>query len=322
MRAHAASSTLLTCLLVAGCAGSSPSGSGPPVATPVRTAIPPTASPSPTPRKTGAYLGERLPGPYPARFAARLIYAREGPAALHTTPVFMPDGSEIYWSDSTPRILMVRLESDGWTDPAPVSIGSSLSDFRDPFISPGGERIYFYSTDPLPGGSGAGKENIWYAERDGAGWAEPVPVGASVNVLRTHWQVSVTADLDLYFAAADEGSEDVGRIMVSRWVDGRYTEPVPLGPPVDTAEREMTPYIAPDESYLLFARLADAASTPSLFVTYREGADRWTEPARIDRVPYALCPVVSPDGRYVLYMGGWHAVYWMTTQVIRDLRPH
>jgi hypothetical protein len=233
----------------------------------------------------------------------------------------MPDGSEIYWSDQTPRILMVRLERDGWTAPVSVSIGSSLTDFRDPFISPGGERIYFFSTDPLPGREAAGKENIWYAERDGAGWGEPVPVAASINALLTHWQVSVAANLDLYFAAADEGADFVGRIMVARWVDGAYVDPIPLGPPIDTGEMELTPFIAPDESYLLFSRLADSVSTPNLYVTYRVGADRWSEPVRIDRIAYALCPVVSPDGRYLFYMGSSHAVYWMTTQVLRDLKP-
>jgi hypothetical protein len=319
MRAHAAATTVVTCLLLAACAGAAPSSPGPPAATATATAggttSPPTARPSPTPR-TEPYLGERVPGANPVRFAARVIYGE-----LHTAPVFMPDGSEIYWSDQSPQILMVRLEGDGWTAPVPVSIGSSLTDFRDPFISPGGERIYFFSTDPLPGGGPSEKENIWYAERDGAGWGEPVPVAASINALRTHWQVSVTADLDLYFSAAQEGAEMVGRIMVSRWVDGGYADPVPLGPPVDTDEMELTPYIAPDESYLLFSRVADPRSTPNLYVTYREGADRWSEPVRVEHVAYALCPVVSPDGRYLFYMGGSHAIYWMTTEVIRDLKP-
>jgi hypothetical protein len=316
----------LLSLLTAGCGGAgstaTPAASlQPPTAAP-GTAVPTAGTTTPVPTAaatTGttlrtAYLGQPPPGTFPLRFAPTIIRGE-----LHTPPVFMPDGTEAYWSRQTPDIQVTRLVDGRWTDPESVAFSASLTDYRDPFISPEGDRLYFLSLGRLPGATGPEKENIWYVERAGDGWGEPRPVDDAVNALLTHWQVSVADNRDLYFASADQAP--LGDLYVSRYVDGDYVTPERLPDSINTDELEITPYIAPDGRYLLFSRTPDERSSPRLYVSRADAAGTWEEPALIGQVPYGLCPIVSPDGEYLFFLSSSRGVSWMATTAIEELRP-
>ena len=310
-------------LLLAGCCGTGPSTV--PVTTKSAQAIEtPTGQPpietraletrTAEPTVAGPYLGQQPPGTFPAAFAPAIIRGD-----LHTPPVFMPDGNEVYWSTQEPAILVMRLVDGRWSQPRRVTFSASLTDYRDPFIAPSGDRLYFLSKGRLPGSQVPEKENIWYVDRLGQDWAEPQPLSETVNALPTHWQVSVAADRDLYFTSGSSG--EMGDIHVSRYTDGSYTTPSKLAGSINTDQIELTPYVAPDERYLLFSRLADQASAPRLFVSFADATGSWGDPVLIDKVAYGLCPVVSPDGRYVFYLSSPQRVSWMSAQVIDELRP-
>jgi hypothetical protein len=309
-------------LLMAGCGAAGTASTPPPTSTPLETPVPratptlppATVPPTATAAADGPYLGQPLPGTYPTRFARAIIRGD-----LHTPPVFTPDGREVYWSRQLPDIQTMRLVDGRWSGPEAATFSASMTDYRDPFIAPGGDRLYFLSKGILPGSRLPEKENIWYVERVGDGWGEPRPLAETVNALPTHWQVSVAADRDLYFTSGDK--EPVGDIYVSRYVDGEYAAPVSLGVPVDTDQIETTPFIAPDGRYLLFARLANESSTPRLYVSYADGAGGWGEPALISAVSYGLCPVVSPDGKYLFFLSSPQGISWMSAQVLEDLEP-
>lgn len=309
--------TWLLSLLLGGCGGAVPSTA--PVTTSVApvattTLVPMTDPPAAAPAAEGPYLGQPVPGANPTWFARRIIQGD-----LHTPPVFSPDGSEVYWSDQGSDILTMRSVNGRWSEPERVAFSASMTDYRDPFVAPGGDRLYFLSKGRLPGSTLPEKENIWYVERVGDRWGEPEPLSETVNALPTHWQLSVAADRDLYFTSGER--QPVGDIYVSRYVEGAYTTPVSLGAPVNTDQSETTPYIAPDGRYLLFARLADQSSNPKLYVSYANGAGGWGEPALITAVSYGLCPVVSPDGKYLFFLSSPQGVSWMSTRGIEDLRP-
>jgi hypothetical protein len=180
---------------------------------------------------------------------------------LHTSPVFMPDGSEVYWSSQGARIYTMRLENRYWTQPEQIAFSASLTDYRDPFISPSGDKLFFLSKGTLPNSQLPEKENIWFVEREGNGWGEPRPLGEEVNALDIHWQISVAANGNLYFASVETGFED---IYVSKHIDNQYIKAELLGVPINSEQFETTPYIAPDESYIIFTRLKDPNSSPIL----------------------------------------------------------
>ena len=78
------------------------------------------------------------------------------------------------------------------------------------------------------------------------------------------------------------------------------------------------PFVAADGSYLLFQRNYD------IHVSFRAASGAWLEPVRLPQpvsTPEAeLCPVVSPDGRFLFFMRSGH-VYWVDAAIIEDLRP-
>jgi hypothetical protein len=78
------------------------------------------------------------------------------------------------------------------------------------------------------------------------------------------------------------------------------------------------PFVAADGSYLLFQRNND------LHVSFRGPDGRWLAPVplppTVNTPEGELCPVVSPDGRYLFFMRSYH-VYWVDAAIIEDLRP-
>jgi Tol biopolymer transport system component len=216
---------------------------------------------------------------------------------------------------------MSTLENGYWTKPQQARFSTSMTNFTDPFISPSGDRLFFLSKGKIPGSSLPEKENIWFVDRTPDGWGQPQPVSEEINTHDLHWQVSVNTEGDLYFTSRITGNED---IYISRYVDGKYATPERLSDSINTQEfHETTPLIAPDSSYLIFARMDPETNGAAirLYISYADGNGSWSEPALISQVEYGLCPLISPDGRYLFFLSSPQAVSWMSTDFIEELRP-
>jgi len=227
------------------------------------------ASPEPQkfPRITGPYLGQIPPGDELAVFAPGVVFLDHGTVSVS------PDGQEMYWPTGK-AIMMTRILDGRWTQPAfaPFSGPSEISFHDDvPFVTPDKKRLFFTSKRPL-GSETSQKENIWFVERTATGWSQPRPVGPAVNAMSLHWQVAVSNAGTLYFGGRNEkdslGSSD---IYSSRLVNGEYTTPVNLGPAVNSKDGESQPFVAPDESFILFYRAG--GQIPTAYISFRRRAE-------------------------------------------------
>ncbi len=264
-----------------------------------------SAEPQKFPVLTGPYLGQTPPGDELKAFAPGIIVQDHG------TISFSPDGQEVYWPTGK-SIMMMKIRDGRWTQPAfaPFS-GPHEADFYDdvPFVTPDNRRLFFTSKRPV-GSETSQKENIWFVERTADGWSEPRPVGTAVNAMRLHWQVSVANSGTLYFGGQnDKDSRGGGDIYGSRLIDGRYSEPVNLGPAVNTKDHETQPYIAPDESFILFWR--SAGQIPSAYVSFKGRNGEWLPAVKFD-LPWAPGGLmVSPDGKYLFNAGRWKSAKFL-----------
>jgi Tol biopolymer transport system component len=267
-------------------------------------------APTPMATLTNPWLGQTPPDATPRTFAS---------GSYHSSPTFSPDGRIAYWGGeySTAKIYTSRLDGETWTPPAIINFSEDMNSYRDPFISPDGQRLYFISEEPIPGSSAPIKENIWVMEKEGDGWGAPQPLPDSVNVLPLHWTVSVASNYNLYYAAGPIGVSD---IYLSRYIDGEYAEAILLDKPVNSEGLEFTPNIAPDESYLLFSRMDKRNSTPYLFISYALDSG-WSEPQRIENIKYGISPIVTPDRNYVIYLSSPYTFEWRDTSFVEELRP-
>jgi hypothetical protein len=271
---------------------------------------------------SGPYLGQSPPGIQAELFAPGII-----PRDLHSVAVFAPDGTRVYWKEMDPtskHLSFSTLIDDRWTVPRAVSLGSAFFDADAPCFSADGQKLFFTSwrpvkwVRPLPN-----KERIWYVEKRRRGWLKPSPVSEAVNAMDIHWQMSVTASGGLYFASE-------GDIYGSPFIDGQHATPEKLEAPINSDFREGTPFIALDESYLIFgsSRPNDSQGMDDLYVSFGLADGSWSDVVNlgpeVNSDAQELYPTVSPDGNYLFFLSsksGTYDVYWIDAQIIDQLKP-
>ena len=258
------------------------------------------------------YFGQDMPGMQPVRFAPG-IFIEE----LHAPPIFSPGGDEVYWSlmDLQPGdILFMKLVDGIWTDPA-VAPFSSSEGSDSPFISSDGNKLVFLSRQNAAHG-----ENIWVVEKNNGEWGTPSMLGNEVNQFNPHWQASIADNQNLYFGGESGGAGD---IFFSEYVNGSYTTAQNLGSAINTDDGlETTPFIASDESYLIFARVHGSSPYSNLFISSKNNDGSWSEAVKmtgLSSIYHELYPNISPDGRFMMFLSfrsGLLLPYWVDAQVI------
>jgi ankyrin repeat protein len=288
------------------------------------------------PTMEGPWMGQELPGSEPRVFAPDVVSSSR---FEHGTVSFSPDGREAFWESSfmpdetgysRGRILTSRMEEGRWTPPeyAPFST-SFLAGGDVPFFHPEGGRLYFLSVRRAPGEDGPRGERIWFVDRRGAGWSEPEMIRGGPNSVSLHWQFSVASSGNIYHSADLPGGMGNGDLYVSRFQDGEYQPPEGLGVPVNSAGNEMSPFIAPDESYLIFTGmdLNDSLGGTDLYISFKDGEGAWTSPVNmgpgVNNSSNDMCPMVSGDGRFLFWNSrpeGGADNYWIEAGIIQELR--
>jgi len=269
----------------------------------------------------GEYLGQKPPGMTPELFAPDILPS----LTFHTTPVFTPDGKEVYWKIlGTKTISMMKQENNVWAIPEEITLSSRLNDFRDPVLSPDGKKMFFLSKGKLSHQQEE-KENIWFVERTGEGWSEPEPLNEGINSHILHWQVSVASNGNLYFMSRDrDGLED---LYFSKYINGTYQNPEKLSNAINTEKFcETTPFISPNDDYLIFSRwdLSDEKGLMQLYISFYMEDGTWGHAQKIENINYGVCPQVSADNKYFFFMGMLNVeikIMWTDAKIIEDLRP-
>ena len=280
-------------------------------------------SPPQFPALTGDYLGQNPPSASPEIFAIGIV-SQYGSQAEHSPAVFSPDGNEVFWTKKFrgPILYMRRIDST-WTAPAEAPFNSEYGE-GEPFFSQDGNRIYFLSFRPLGAEHIEGDENLWFVSREGDGWSAPEPVSDAINDFPLHWEVSVSANGTLYFATEHGDGYGKKDLYCARLVDGEYETPRNLGNVINSGEIEHTPFIAPDESYIIFASEGHEpkAGSLDLYISYRGKDGEWQKPIhlgdKINSPAPDLWPAITPDGKYMFYLQG--EIVWVDADFISKLR--
>ncbi len=204
-------------------------------------------------------------------------------------------------------ILESRLVNGRWGQPAAASFSGRWSD-ADPHISPDGSKLFFISNRPVTGDQPTDEYDIWVVERTAGGrWGEPRHLGSPVNRDSvTEWSPSVAGNGNLYFGSVREGGKGGNDLYVARWTDGAYGEPENLGDSINTKAGEIEPWIAPDESYLIFSGngRTDGVGGFDLYVSERrDGVWQQARPlgGGVNSAKGDFNQSVSPDGRYLFF---------------------
>lgn len=275
---------------------------------------------------TGDYLGQKKPGQIPVMFAPGFV-STESP---QLNAVFTPDGKEFYFSLRKPNapftIMVTKQVNNHWTKPETAPFSGKYSDV-DQSISADGKRFFFCSDRPVKKGEKPKSHNFWFMERTGRGWGEPQHLGFAVNTDKEDFYPTVTKDGTLYFSSQREG-QGTNNIYCSKLVEGKYTKAEKLSDMINTKHREFDPFIAPDESFIIFASGRPGGFGASdLYISFHNKDGSWTKARNmgneINSAATDYTPMLSPDGKYLFFTSGREGVddiYWVDSGVIKKLK--
>ena len=222
---------------------------------------------------------------------------------------FTADGKTIYFTKTHfPNrlgvIVSAHFQNGKWSEPEVVSFSGRFTDY-DPFITPDGTKLFFASNRPLTGG--VKKDfDIWFVEKTPAGWGEAKNAGAVINSPQDEFYPTVANDGTLYFSTTRPDSLGRSDIYRARWKDGAFGPPENLGAGVNSPTTEVDGYIAPDQSFIVFAAYGrpDGLGDGDLYVSEQVNGV-WSAArhlgAGINSPAREYCPGGSPDGKYFFF---------------------
>lgn len=253
--------------------------------------------------KNDIYLGQTPPGIVPELFAPDLIKTEYRQGAY----MFSSDLKEFYlrrrggkYKNNT--LVVVKKQNGKWTE--------TLLDPKsgEPSISPDGQIMHL------------GKR---YRERTPTGWSHVKELGKPFSNYRI-MRLSSSKNGTYYF---DEASE-TGPMRYSRLINGVYEEPKTLN--IDAGIWNAHPYIAPDESYIIWddQRESGGYGGADLYISFRQKDGSWGPSINlgeeINTVHEDAFGSISPDGKYFFFIRSYKRnqadVFWVDAKVVLGLK--
>jgi Tol biopolymer transport system component len=219
---------------------------------------------------------------------------------------FSPDGTEFAFTLTNDTwgwfdILYTTMDEAGlWCEPyRPDFVGTRIQGLY-PCFSPDASKVYFCS--PLYQGP-TWDSDIFVSQRSAGGWSAPANMGRPVNSTGMEYRPSITDDGTLYLLSTRDGNGDIYRCPLA---DSGSVQAEKLGAPINTGELEGSPFIAPDESYLIFeSGRASGYGQNDLYISFRQEDGSWGRVVNlgptVNSEAIEDAGFVTHDGKYFLF---------------------
>jgi len=254
----------------------------------------------------GPYFGQTPPGMTAEVFGPNIVSL---PNRRELKPAFSPDGNECFIAtviDSAFTLLYTKQEDGHWLDPVPADF-LGVTETHEPSISPDGQKLFFAKkTGP--------NVDIYVSTKVGSQWSAASALPATVNTSKAEWHPSTTSDGTLYFCTDQY-------IYRSELVDDQYAQAEKLDSTINTSYGAADPYIAPDESYLIFA-----TKSRDFYISYRREDGTWSNPRELSIINTSgieYCSYITYDNKYCFFSrpDGWGPevesdIYWIDARAI------
>ncbi|QPB81878.1 hypothetical protein CWC22_002200 [Pseudoalteromonas rubra] len=263
----------------------------------------------------GPYLGQEPPGLTPKVFAPGIVSTPDWGDAVH----FAPDKDVLYVSRwrmnngqrETASVTFSRV-AGGWQKVINTQTG------RAPYYAPDGQRVFY------------GKQ---YKTRTPDGWSEMKKLGPAFDdIPMMGLKMSLKGTI-----VFDEFTRDgKGVLRYSKWENGEWQEPRALSTVINTGKWNAHPFIAPDESYVMWDGHREAGfGSADLYISFRQPDGSWGAAINLGEQVNTAAeeggPQVTPDGKYLFFNRMVKAdgkqsqaqsdLFWVDANIIEALRP-
>ena len=150
-----------------------------------------------------------------------------------------------------------------------------------PTLSADGQYLIFTGCDRS---DGRGSCDLYVSRRIGERWSRPANLGPPINTKYWESQPSFSSDgKTLYFCSnrpGGFGDADIWQSTLNE--NGSWSNPVNLGPRINTSGKEESPYIHPDTKTLYFASDGHVGMGRSdIYVSKKDEGGAWSEPVNL-----------------------------------------
>ncbi|MBI2418120.1 MAG: T9SS type A sorting domain-containing protein [Ignavibacteriales bacterium] len=273
--------------------------------------------------QTSPYLGQIPPGTQPVRFPPAAFLATAD-WWYHGAPNFSPDGTEMYFgkyvrippSSDRIEIWFSQIVNGQWTEAQKAPFNGSNGTDNSPVFSRSKDTLYFMSFRP--------NGFIFRVVRKNNVWSQPVtlylpfPAGYSSGL-----QFSMANNGNIYGELTKPPDVDPD-IYVWTLKNGVYSSPVKLAN-ISSAQAEITPYIDPEERFIMFSSSRAGGFTPwNIYISIKKQDNSWDNPVNVGpqiNATDAAYPYVSRDGKYFFFTtvrsgDSSYNPYWADANVI------
>jgi Tol biopolymer transport system component len=262
------------------------------------------------------YLGQKPPGLKPIPFAPGLVSTD----LYEVNSAFTPDMKAFYFirrGEEHKKSAFYEYkynETNGKWEKSEIAspwIGR-------PVISPDGKTMHLGDR---------------YLEKTESGWSElqklkpPTVSNDSMYIMR----LSSSANGTYYFDTYKE-KDSTFPIRYSRLIDGKHEEPKALPKAINTGTFLSHPFIAPDESYLLFdAEREDGFGESDIYISFKQKDGTWGNAINLgdktNTKAWEASASVTPDGKYLFFSRNVGSdkfenvdIFWVDAEVIYALK--
>ncbi len=254
------------------------------------------------------YLEQEPPGDTPIPFAQDMVTTTN----WEYSGVFSPDMKAFYFlrdhgPDTDMEFVVVEHENESWKERI---ISKRVG---QPFVSPDGKTMHL------------GRR---YMKRTDTTWSEVKLLDAPIDTMRI-MRLTASAKGTYFFDEFNPTGD--GAIRYSEVVDGQRQVPKIVDGVIKRGS--FHPFIAPDESYLIFDSDAYGGYGDSdLFISFKQDDGSWGTPVnlgdKINTDAWEASATVTPDGKYLFFNRKMGAVgdypnvdiFWVDAGFIEGLK--
>ena len=174
-----------------------------------------------------------------------------------------------------------------------------------------------------------------YLKKTDSGWSKiqslepPIVSNDSMYIMR----LSESANGTYYFDTYKKGDVRFP-IRYSRLINGKYEEPKALPKSINTGTYLSHPFIAPDESYLLYdAKKEKGYGDSDIYISFKQKDGTWGAGInlgdKINTGAWEASASITPDGKYLFFSRNVGSdkyenvdIFWVDAKIIETLRDN